>query len=174
MKYLIFTSRWLSILVCLFVAFIILMLTIAVVFFKQQEGVQISDASLASVSYLPFFMMVAFFAIISILFAEDLEFGGEFLSLLSAGIAHLFLFYTIIHALGHDVLAIIAQHNFKGMDGSVPVFEGLATACPWWLLIASIIILSTLEACHDRLEKFATTGFFLYGPYLILKVIQLF
>ena len=111
------------------------------------------------------------YIVTSICYSDSIEPMSEGIANLSAFVGVSGLVSSVLYFQGHDVLRIIANHNLtQGGRQSLPVFEGLATIAPWWLL-GTMIAGGMLAFANDRTEAIGRVAVFVGGAYLCLKVI---
>ena len=87
---------------------------------------------------------------------------------MSAGVLS-FLYFQ-----NHDVLAIIANHDFQDVSRqAILVFQGLAAIAPWWLL-GALVCAGFVGMTNDRSHNIGLAAFLLGGSYLVVKVLMAF
>ena len=111
---------------------------------------------------------------ISICYSDSVEPLSEGIARISAFVGVSAGVLSFLYFQNHDVLAIIANHDFQdGSRQAIPVFQGLAAIAPWWLL-GALVCAGFVGMTNDRSHNIGLAAFLLGGSYLVVKVLMAF
>lgn len=148
----------------------VLIFTVAAMAFVEDRG-QNSQRMFAGEFPLVFFLAAAaIFLALSLIYSETDGAGDEFLSYASGALCGFFLYAITMHLLGSNVFHILSQHDLHSGGSGLPVFEGLAHATPYWLLVVSIAVGGFLVSIWDRADPLGIVLCSEAALYLALKL----